>query len=73
MNNSSDFIKNFASKSEAEQKKEAMNILNNMDSKQSAQIKNILSDKEKLNSILSSPEAQRILSKLKGNGNGQHK
>ena len=73
MKDTSEFIKAFASKNEAEQKKEAMKMLSQMDSSQSSQIKQILGDKEKLNKILSSPEAQLILSKLKGNTNGQHK
>lgn len=73
MNSASDFLNGFISKSEDEQKKAAMDILSGMDSKQSAQIKSILSDEEKVKKILSSPQAQQLMSRLKGSGNGQHK
>ena len=68
-----DFLNSLMSKSEDEQKKTAMNILNNMDSKQSQQIKSVLGDEEKLKQILSSPQAQQLIKKLKGSNNGQHK
>ena len=73
MNPTPDFLNSLMSKSEDEQKKTAMNILNNMDSKQSQQIKNVLGDEEKLKQILSSPQAQQLMKKLKGSNNGQHK
>ncbi len=73
MNSASDFLNGFISKSEEEQKKAAVNILSQMDSKQSAQIKSILSDEEKVKKILSTPQAQQLMNKLKGSGNGQHK
>ena len=73
MNPTPDFLNSLMSKSEDEQKKTAMNILNNMDSKQSQQIKSVLGDEEKLKQILSSPQAQQLIKKLKGNNNGQHK
>lgn len=73
MNPTPDFLKDLMSKSEAEQKKTAMNILSGMDSKQSDQIKNILSDQNKVKQILASPQAQQLMKKLKGNNNGQHK
>ena len=73
MNPTPDFLNSLMSKSEDEQKKTAMNILNNMDSKQSQQIKSVLGDEEKLKQILSSPQAQQLMKKLKGINNGQHK
>lgn len=73
MNPTPDFLNSLMSKSEDEQKKTAMNILNNMDSKQSQQIKSVLGDEEKLKQILSSPQAQQLIKKLKGSNNGQHK
>ncbi len=73
MNPTPDFLNSLMSKSEDEQKKTAMNILNNMDSKQSQQIKSVLGDEEKLKQILSSPQAQQLMKKLKGSNNGQHK
>ncbi len=60
----------FSAKSPDEQKKMAMNMLSSMDSEQSKKIKEIMSDKEKIQSIISSPEAQQIINKLKGNKNG---
>lgn len=73
MNPTPDFLNSLMSKSEDEQMKTAMNILNNMDSKQSQQIKSVLGDEEKLKQILSSPQAQQLMKKLKGSNNGQHK
>lgn len=73
MNPTPDFLNSLMSKSEDEQKKTAMNILNNMGSKQSQQIKSVLGDEEKLKQILSSPQAQQLMKKLKGSNNGQHK
>ena len=73
MNPTPDFLNSLMSKSEDEQKKTAMNLLNNMDSVQSRQIKSILGDEEKLKQILSSPQAQQLIKKLKGSNNGQHK
>ena len=73
MNSASDFFKGFISKSEDEQKKTALGMLSGLDSKQSEQVKSILSDKEKLAKLLSSPQAQELMKKLKGNSDGQHK
>lgn len=73
MNSTSDFLHNFASKSEKEQKKAALGILSGMNSKRSEQIKNILKDEDKVREILSSPQAQELMEKLKGINNGQHK
>ncbi len=63
-------FKLFSAKTPDEQKKMAMNMLSSMDSKQSDKIKEIMNDQQKIQSILSSPEAQQILNKLKGNKNG---
>lgn len=73
MNSASDFFNDFASKSEEEQKKTALNMLSGMSTEQSGQIRSILGDKEKVRQILSSPQAQQLMQKLKGGGNGQHK
>lgn len=73
MNPTPDFLNSLMSKSEDEQKKAAMNLLNNMDSVQSRQIKSILGDEEKLKQLLSSTQAQQLIKKLKGSNNGQHK
>lgn len=73
MNSTPDFLHSFSSKNETEQKKAALKMLSGMDSKQSEQIKNILKDEEKIREILSSPQAQELIKKLKGNNNGQHK
>lgn len=54
------------SKSEDEQKKLAADMLSRMDSSQSQAIKNIISDEAKIKEILSSPQAQQIIQKLKG-------
>ena len=73
MNSASGFINSFISKSEDEQKKAALGMLSGLDSKQSEQVKSILGDKEKLAKLLSSPQAQELMKKLKGNSDGQHK
>lgn len=54
------------SKSEEEQKKLAMDMLSRMDSSQSQAVKNIIGDEEKIKEILSSPQAQQLIQKLKG-------
>lgn len=54
------------SKTEDEQKKLAMDMLSRMDSSQSQAVKNIISDEEKIKQILSSPQAQQLIQKLKG-------
>ena len=54
------------SKTEDEQKKLAMNMLSRMDSNQSQAVKNIIGDEEKIKEILSSPQAQQLIQKLKG-------
>lgn len=73
MNQPSDFLFNLSSKSEKEQKKTAENMMSGMSAEQAAKVRNILSDKEKMREILSSPQAQQLMKMLKGNGNGQHK
>ena len=54
------------SKTEDEQKKLAMDMLSRMDSNQSQAVKNIIGDEEKIKQILSSPQAQQLIQKLKG-------
>ena len=54
------------SKTEDEQKKLAMDMLSRMDSSQSQAVKNIIGDEEKIKEILSSPQAQQLIQKLKG-------
>lgn len=49
-----------------EQKQTAMQMLSGLDENQSKKIKEIMSDQKKISDILSSPEAQQILNKLKG-------
>ena len=43
-----------------------MQMLSGLDENQSKKIKEIMSDQKKISDILSSPEAQQILNKLKG-------
>ncbi len=59
-------IEALSAKSPDEQKKIALNLLGSMNSDQSGKVKEIMADKEKLQSILSSPQAQQLLNKLKG-------
>ena len=54
------------SKTEDEQKKLAMDMLSRMDSSQSQAVKNIIGDEEKIKQILSSPQAQQLIQRLKG-------
>ena len=61
-----DLFNIFNSKSEDEQKKLAMDMLSRMDSDQSRTIKNIINDESKIKEILSSPQAQQLIQKLKG-------
>ena len=61
-----DFFNILNSKTEDEQKKLAMDMLSRMDSSQSQAVKNIIGDEEKIKEILSSPQAQQVIQKLKG-------
>ncbi|MGN1478961.1 MAG: hypothetical protein ACI4XH_04270 [Acutalibacteraceae bacterium] len=61
-----DLFNIFNSKTEDEQKKLAMDMLSRMDSDQSRTIKNIINDESKIKEILSSPQAQQLIQKLKG-------
>ena len=61
-----DLFNIFNSKTEDEQKKLAMDMLSRMDSDQSRTIKNIINDESKIKKILSSPQAQQLIQKLKG-------
>ncbi len=65
--NADRIINILGAKSPDEQKKMAMNMLGSMNPDQSNKIKEIMADKEKLQSILASPQAQQLLNKLKGN------
>ncbi len=64
--NADKIIEALGAKSAEEKKKMAMNMLSSMNPEQSGKIKEIMADKEKLQSILSSPQAQQLLNKLKG-------
>ncbi len=68
--NAENIAKILNAKNDDEKRKLAMNMLSNMNSSQSAKIKEALSDQQKINELLSSPQAQQILKKLKGNQNG---
>ncbi|MBQ8783805.1 MAG: hypothetical protein IJZ57_08560 [Clostridia bacterium] len=59
-------IEALSAKTPDEQRKAAMNMLGSMNPEQSSKIKEIMADKEKLQSILSSPQAQQLINKLKG-------
>ena len=61
-----DFFNILNSKTEDEQKKLAMDMLSRMDSSQSQAVKQIIGDEEKIKQILSSPQAQQLIQKLKG-------
>ena len=61
-----DLFNIFNSKTEDEHKKLAMDMLSRMDSDQSRTIKNIINDESKIKEILSSPQAQQLIQKLKG-------
>ena len=61
-----DLFNIFNSKTEDEQKKLAMDMLSRMDSDQSRTIKNIINDESKIKEILSSPQAQQLIQKMKG-------
>ncbi len=67
MNNNPDkLIEILKNKSADQQQKIATDLLSEMDTSQSSKIKEILNDKEKIQSILSSPEAIQLINKLKG-------
>ncbi|MBQ8227588.1 MAG: hypothetical protein IJZ88_01100 [Clostridia bacterium] len=64
--NTDKIIDILGAKSPDDQKKIAMNMLGSMNPDQSNKIKEIMADKEKIQSILSSPQAQQLINKLKG-------
>lgn len=68
--NTDKIAKLISAKTPDEQKQIAMNMLSSMNSEQSAKVKEILNDKQKIQALLSSPEAQQIIKKLKGCNNG---
>ena len=65
-----DLIKILSSKNKQEKQQTAMKMLDQLDAEQSRQVKSIMQDEQKLKNILASPEAQQLISKLKGNKNG---
>lgn len=67
---SEDILNLFRAKNSEEQQKTAMKMMSRLDEKQSAQVKNIMQDEQKLRSILQSPEAQQLMDRLKGFKNG---
>ncbi len=64
--NADKLIEIFGAKTPDEQKKMAMNMLSSMNPDQGGKVKEIMADKEKLQSILASPQAQQLINKLKG-------
>lgn len=64
--NTDKIIDILGAKSPDDQKKIAMNMLGSMNPDQSNKIKEIMADKEKIQSILSSPQVQQLINKLKG-------
>lgn len=69
MNNTPEkLIEILRTKTPSQQQKIATEILDEMDNSQSSKIKEILNDKEKIQSLLSSPEAIQLINKLKGKG-----
>lgn len=69
MNNTPEkLIEILRTKTPSQQQKIATEMLSEMDKTQSSKIKEILNDKEKIQSVLSSPEAKQLINKLKGKG-----
>lgn len=69
MNNTPEkLIEILRTKTPSQQQKIATEMLSEMDKTQSSKIKEILNDKEKIQSLLSSPEAIQLINKLKGKG-----
>ena len=58
-------------KNTAQQK--ATELMSGLNTEQNSELQKILADKEKINEILSSPVAQKLMKKFNGNANGQHK
>ena len=50
----------------------AEKIVNGLDSEKRSELNSILNNRDKVNEILNSPAAKKIIDKLNGNGNGQH-
>lgn len=56
---------------DSEKKRAAQDMMNSLNSEQSKELNEIMHDKDKLNAILNSPAAQKIINKLNGNTNGK--
>lgn len=61
---SSEQVKNIAQQSSPDE------LLKNLDTKNAQKVKEILNDPKELEKIMSSPQAQSLLKKLRGNSNG---
>ena len=57
----------FSSKNASENKSNADKIISGLDSSKKAELNSILNDRQKINEILSSPAAKKIIDKLNGN------
>ena len=51
---------------------QAKSLLNELDEKQSRQLSEILQDKSKIDELLKSQAAQKIINMMKNGSNGQH-
>ena len=60
-------------KDNSSQKQTADNLMSGLNQQQTQELKEIMSDKEKIDSILNSPAAKEIMKKINGNNDGQHK
>lgn len=63
-NNFSDFFSAPSSKAEAE--KRAKELLNGLKAEEKDELNQILGDRDKINAVLSSPAARKIMEKLNG-------
>ncbi len=75
-NQQGDFLKIFdllGSADKNAKQQAANNMMSGLNSDESKQLGDILSDKSKIDAILNSSAARQILNKINGNTNGQHK
>lgn len=75
-NQQNDFSKLFELLSGSDQKAKneaASSMMSSLNQEDNNKLAEILKDKNKIDSILNSPAAKQILSKIKSNDNGQHK
>lgn len=54
----------------AEAEKKARDLMNGLNAEEKSELQNILSDRDKINAVLSSPAAMKIMEKLKGKKDG---